>query len=474
MRPLAFNRVALCTTAALLIAGCGGSQAGAPAAPQPNGVKTLHPQARNENTIFTTSGRTILLNGQPFYIKGVDYMNTQIDADSDPNPLDDANERLWKPDLDAMRAAGVNALKVYNVTLKGFEKYPILGDTNKLKPYETGKIDKFLDAAWNNGDHPIYVVLSIYFGGDNVLQPEFLKALKAVYQLTARETAHYPALMGFSLGSEINSETLIVQPAWWKGLNEIAAATRLGLRDGGARKLITTTMVDMVIDHKLATVVAGEKNNFAVDVWGIDSYRGYTFTNIWDQIKEATKRPEVMAEYGSSAAWWYQSSATYDQTTHECPKSTYPAGSFVPSPGPYWGLPPPRPWDHVKELPKSGNPQIQFLADQVAANAKELYDNSVAQGGVGSGGFYFEWNDEWAKAGWPHSHIGGFPKNVISPTPHFAGCYWDEAWFGLTSDTPVDREYEWPGDGNPFPARPPDIHMPRPTLDAIKAEWARE
>lgn len=441
-------------------------------------VNARHPNASGSSTSFTVSGRSILLDGQPFYIKGVDYMNTQIDADSDPNPLDDENAALWKPDLDAMRAAGVNALKVYNVSLASFQPFvPVLGDGNKLKDYETGKIGKFLDAAWNGGNHPIYVVLSIYFGGEDVLDPAHLKALRDVYGLLAKEYSSYPAFMGISLGSEINSESLIHQPEWWKALNTISAQIRNSYKGLRAKKIITTTMVDMVKDHQLATVVAGEQNRFAIDAWGIDSYRGYTFTDIWKQIEAATTKPEIMAEYGASAALWTQSSATYNQTSHVCPQSTYPKGSFgPPDPKPYWGLPPgpPPPWEHVKELPASGNPNMQFLVNQVAANAEELYKNSTGQGGVGSGGFYFEWNDEWAKAGWPHSHIGGFPGNVISPTPPFAGCYWDEAWFGLLYDKPIDREYVWPGKGNPFPKRPADEHIPRPTLKAIKDVWAKE
>lgn len=484
IKNVALHALSICTIGTMF-AGCGGSQVGAPPATQQNAAMADHrgragsERARNgETTAFTVKGRTILLNDQPFYIKGVDYGNTQIDEYSDPNPLDDANEPIWGPDLDAMRAAGVNAVKVYNVSLSSFRPYlPELGDGNKLKHYETGKIDKFLNAAWNGGNHPIYVVLSIFFGGDAVLDPKKLRALKTVYGLTSESYAGKPAVMGFSLGSEINSESLINQPTWWKGLNEISESITKGYKDAGAQKIVTTTMVDMVINHQLATVVAGEKNGFKVDAWGIDSYRGYTFTQIWKQIKEATEKPEIMAEYGASAGWWTQSTATYDQSSHVCPQNTYPSGSFgPPNPAPYWGLPPgpPPPWEHVKELPDSGNPNIQFLADQVAANATELYTNSTGRGGVGSGGFYFEWNDEWSKAGWPHSHIGGFPGNLISPTPPFAGCYWDEAWFGLNSDKAVDRDYKWPGDGNAFPKRPPDKRVPRPTLDAIKAVWSAE
>lgn len=256
-----------------LLAGCGGPQAGPPVGPaQQSSVRARNQARNNDKTTWTVSGRSILLNGQPFYIKGVDYMNTQIDADSDPNPLDNANEPLWGPDLNAMRDAGVNALKVYNVSLDGFKPYlPELGDGNKLKDYETGKIDKFLNAAWNKGDRPIYVVLSIYFGGTDVLDPMHLRALKAVYEMVAKEYAAYPAVMGISLGSEINSEALIGQPDWWKGLNDISAGIRAGYVGANrSRKLITTTMVDMVKDGKLATVVAGEQNHFNLDAWGID------------------------------------------------------------------------------------------------------------------------------------------------------------------------------------------------------------
>ncbi|MGC1379773.1 MAG: hypothetical protein WA814_01975 [Candidatus Baltobacteraceae bacterium] len=447
----------------------------------------------SDSTSFTVSGRTILVDGQPLYIKGVDYGNTQVDSYSDPNPLDNANEPIWAPDLAAMCAAGANAVKVYNVSLESFKPYlPDLGDGNKLRPYETGKIDKFLDKAWNGcPGHPVYVVLSIFFGGVDVLNPAKLKALKAVYQLTSREYSGYPAFMGFSLGSEINSLDLIEQPQWWQNLNQIAASIRTGYKATVSKKIITTTMVDFVTHDQLATVVEGEKNDFAIDAWGIDSYRGYTFTNIWKQIKEATTKPEIMAEYGASAGWWTQSSATYDQTSHVCPESTYPTGSFQPpdwpkgkpwSGAPYWGLPPSQggkpPWEHVRDLPASGNPNIQFLAAQVTSNAQELYANSTSQGGVGSGGFYFEWNDEWSKAGWPHLQIGGASNGKgaqnVAPTPPFAGCYWDEAWFGLNSDKPVDREYQYPGGGNPFPKRPPDKHEPRATLNAIQAVWAAE
>ncbi len=440
-----------------MLAGCGGSpgQMGVPAAMQ----QSYRAKRDAKTSAFTVSGRTILLDGIPFFIKGVDYGNNQIDAYADPNPLDNANEPVWSPDLDAMRDAGINAVKVYNVSLDSFKPYEdVIGGYNKLRPYETGKIDKFLDKAWNGGNHPVYVILSIFFGGVNVLEPRYLNALKAVYGLMATQYASYPAVMGVSIGSEINSETFIVQPDWWKGLNEIGDSIDKAYKKTNAEKITTTTMVD----DGLKTVVAGEKAGFKVDAWGLDVYRGRTMGKIWSEIASSTQKPEIMAEYGASAGYYPASTATYNNPTGSC--SNYPDGTKTP---PYYGLPPPRPWENIKDLPKSGNPRMDFLVNYATKNATEIYDHRASQGGVTSGGFYFEWNDEWWKSGWPFQHIGGFEGNKIIANADFPGCYDDQAWFGLNEDKKN-------GTGDPFPKRSPDTRAPRPTLDAIKAVWAKE
>lgn len=458
------TRIAGCSLIIGMLTACGGSQSavGVPSIQQNDSAqKRLH-HRDSRTTAFATSGREILLNGQPFFIKGVDYGNTQIDAYADPNPLDDENERVWSADLDAMRAAGANAVKVYNVNLDTFKPYlDILGDSHRLRPYENGKIDKFLKKAWNGGDRPIYVVLSIFFGGVDVNQPKFRDALKAVYGLMATQYANDPAVMGIGIGSEINSDALIVQPTWWRNLNEIGTAIDKAYKEVGAEKITTTTMVD----DGLRTVKAGEKNGFKVDTWGIDVYRGRTMAGIFSEIKNATERPEIMAEYGASAGYYSQSTARYDPTKGNCDPDSYPPDTKK---APYYGLPPPRPWEHVKELPGKGNPRMDFLVSLVSQNATEIYDHRSSAGGVTSGGFYFEWNDEWWKSGWPFKQIGGFEGNVIIANGNFPGCYDDQAWFGLYSDTKNGT-----GD-KPFPNRAPDTRVPRPTVDAIKGVWAKE
>jgi hypothetical protein len=480
--------VALCVAVAIL-AGCGGAQSpiGVPATSEQSmataGYRNATGRAHRATTTtrWTVKGRELLLDGSPFFIKGVDYGTSQIDSlyDQAPvaNPLDNVYKGIWEKDLALMRADGVNAVKVYNVTLASFKDIPNENVLAPQQPFpkETGKIDQFLDAAWNNGDHPIYVVLSLQFGGDDVLQPTYKVALSAAYKITASEYGSYPALMGFSIGNEINSDKLIIQPDWWKALNDINASIKAGLREANRSvKITTTTMVDGTTSvggkDYLNTVYYGEKYGFKVDAWGIDVYRGPTMGPLWAQIERSTTKPTIIAEYGSSAAYYPKSSAKHGTTSYSC--INYPDGTDKP---PYYGLPPPRPWEGVLELPggSSANPRMQNLVDYVTTNQKEVFANSTGQGGLGvdSGGFYFEFNDEWWKSGWSHLHIGGFIGNKITKNAEFAGCYDDQAWFGLYSDLKSGVGSE------PYPLNPgrnPDIRVSRPTRDAIKAEWAKE
>ena len=114
-----------------------------------------------------------------------------------------------------------------------------------------------------------------------------------------------------------------------------------GYEAANAQKITTTTMIDDGGGDHLRTVVAGEKNHFKVDVWGVNSYRGITFTNLWEELNTDTQKPAIVSEYGYSAGYYPASSARYGTTTpHIC--SSYPPNSGDP---PFYGLPGPRPWE---------------------------------------------------------------------------------------------------------------------------------
>ena len=90
------------------------------------------------------------------------------------------------------------------------------------------------------------------------------------------------------------------------------------------------------------------------------------------------------------------------------------------------------------ELPKSGDPGIDGLVDLVTATL--LYDGYSVDGVV-SGGFYFEWTDEWWKADANNPEFRS--KHVGDPvfTGHFPGCAYDHAWFGLNAISLSGEKY---------------------------------
>ena len=190
----------------------------------------------------------------------------------------------------------------------------------------------------------------------------------------------------------------------------------------------------------------GGENGVAIDAWGINSYRGRTFTNLFSQLASATTKPVLITEYGATAAYHPSVDATYTypldgnktQTGQCTPNVTQSASS---------------PTD-VAELPATGGRSMAGLVDY-AVNTTTLLHDSYVTDGVVSGGFYFEWTDEWYKNGSDGTqHLASVPGYSGA----FPGCAWDEAWFGLSRSDPGT----------------PNVLTPRPTLAALSKVWLSE
>ncbi|MFY9718772.1 MAG: hypothetical protein WAK16_03930 [Candidatus Cybelea sp.] len=397
------------------------------------------------DTDFVVSGRYIDVSDAPlgaagarnaagvkFFVKGMVYSPTPIGKGvGDPPMLDDflrdANAPIWSRDLPLMRKMGVNAIHVYNVVPPPYDK-------------DTGPIVKFLDAAWNGGKNPVYVIMSIHFNGDKLFDNNAVQALATQYHDLDQKYAKYPAVMGIAISNEIGAKNFITDPKWWTAFNVIATAAKKGFIDGGdSSKIVTTSEAD----GNIGAVQEGEKYGAAIDVWGVNLYRGRTFTNLFEQIRQFTKKPVLLTEYGATAAYHTAWKNTY--TWKKGPKAL---GMCVPDSrdGP--------PSTDAKELPASGDPGMPGLVDYVTNNASTLW-SGYNDGGVVSGGFYFEWSDEWWKSGSAAKHIGSDAFNG-----HYPGCAEDSAWYGLNAVAPGS------GALNDLSARP--------TKAALRQTWAQQ
>lgn len=313
------------------------------------------------NNIITIRNRQVLLNGQPFQFQGIDYAPTPIGQNPNNWPNGDYFTSdygdIYSRDLPLMREIGINTIKVY--------AWNISADHSD-----------FLTKAYNGGTNPIYVLLTSYIEAGNVVGN--VNTYTQNYQTLAQNNKDYPAVIGYTVGNELNSEANRSNPAFWSALNKIAGAVKAIDPDH-----FTTTGL---VDDGMLSVQSGDAYMTHLDAWGIDVYRGKSFGNLFTTYEAASSKPLLITELGF-------------------PADTHQNGSCV-------------------ELPDNAQAVADYLSDLwnefLSNNA--FSDPTKAASGI----FLFEWTDEWWKGGNNNQQL----CNGAS-TPAFPGGYWDEAWFGI-------------------------------------------
>lgn len=444
-------------------------------------------KAGSTTTAWTVKGSRIMLskNGgpaAPFFIKGVDYSPTQIGS-TYLEPLDNTNSAIWQRDLPQLRSLGANAVRVYNA---GLYQY---GSGNSGDWYAT-PIDKWLKAAWGGGTEPIYTIVEINFAA-GILSPASSGAITSVanqYYVLARAVGCDPDVMGISIGGEWNG-SYVTNPATWTGLNQIINGAYQGLKSVGAKKIIMTSLVnDLGTPLSNSAMWNGEQNGFPVGgyaassssralgprasgsptpndpgiqfVWGYDVYSSFsTFTQSAQSVLAHfhVKRPVVMGEWGESVGY------------HPYP-SPFPANpKYGTSPSPM-----PSAWV-VEEWPSpaaSPAPQFSAALAYLDKKANQLYAQYTNPGSARlSGGFYFEWSDEWwagrkTAKGRGCSHIAGNGAPAVLTPSGWPSGFWDNGWFGLNSVAlPASSS-------SCSSSSAPDVLTPRATYAHLQNDWS--
>jgi hypothetical protein len=403
------------------------------------------PGSSNATTAFTTSGKIVYLsvnNGpkQAFYIKGVDYEPTQI-CSTYLEPLDNKNAAIWQQDLPSLRNLGVNAVRVYNVGMKEV-KYT----------WTPRNISQWLTAAYHNGNQPIYTVLEINFPAGAIAppsptgtpNPNAVTSLSNQYYELAKTYGSNPDVMGITIGGEVNGHPFVTWKNFWKlGMNQIIAAAKQGYHDGGgAQKLLMTSFQNDVTDGANSAMAVGTKYKFPTGnfVWGYDVYGGLqnTLSYVATQ-QQSSPYPFVLGEWGEPVGY------------HPHPNSN-------PSLVEEW------PWPSASPSPAPTPSNV--ITAYLDTRAQDIYGSSMLvhpKSGVDSGGFYFEWSDEWWAADQSNGcqHLAGPPASG-PPTANFPSGFWDNSWFGLNAVA------------TPSASSSPDVMTTRPTYSHLQADFAGE
>jgi hypothetical protein len=369
--------------------------------------------------VVTANGFQLKLNGQPFVVKGMNYSPVPIGTFPGYVPYGDyfipyyAN--VWKPDVDNMRAAGINVVKLYAGN----------PDLNAGAPGTAGNWKAFLDYCYNGGNHPIYVVMFSYTQGDVIAQGGTgLNNYIRQYDELVKSTVTHPAVFGFLVGNEIFGG-VTQNPQFWINFGRlIDAAQGAGLSQGQNPFLVTAINDEFTPQTSWPAIKLGEQSGKLrnLDSWCINIYRGPEFGGagnsvftqylaLMNSFQTPVRKPLILGEWGT-------------------PHTTRPIGVY--------GQSSTQPIANLDDVPESqmGPGQPYFAAQPVATFLTTQWNTIKAnlQAGpnqVCAGGFIFDWCDEYWKGNNNNIQIGGPSAGFQGGA--FAGGYWDEAGFGVTS-----------------------------------------
>ncbi len=350
--------------------------------------------------------------------------------------------------------------------------------------------DQFLDLCWNHGVNPIYVVIGISIdpwyafantSPDSALMHNERMYIERTTQWLAQRYGYHPAVLGFAIGNETNllfADRTDRYIDYWNYLNRLAAITKryapgkltmTAFADypSGQTPMLLNSLVtfkDLADAHPGGPTVpvcvdpnganpgsdcnsanrrrAYPADIYALDVWGFNAYRRpetedvanfkhwivdghYTGgTETGDELLNPRPKPILLTEWGAPASIRTREgqppAPPNSQWVTASPSAT---GEFHDAPG-----------YRAAKL-------IRQIATDIYGSDSTL---STAADGILSGGYVFEFQDEWWKEAQRRSDTWSSHDTTILESkfafgePAGAGflSYWDEEWFGLMSVAP--------------------------------------
>lgn len=279
----------------------------------------------------------------------------------------------------------------YSPTPVGFSvgQFPILSDpgvinrdapllralhANVIRTYSPPPNNTLLDAFYNNGVDPIYMIMDYFVPATGVdfADPAFINFHRDQFVAMVNQFKDHPGVLAWGIGNEVNLGLSPQQLTDWYAMAGVLA--NAAHQAEGA-----TFHPTMIINGSLmglgdATVGADDVSLSAVDMWGMNLYFGDHPHCHFDYYRRVSSKPLFITEFGIDA---------YDDVS----SAEYPAT------------------------------QASYDVNQW----RWIEQNSL-------GGTVFEYSDEWWKGGTPAVHdFGGFGSRTQPDG------FSNEEWWGLVS-----------------------------------------
>ena len=349
----------------------------------------LFAQADKVTVVKTNDGMKLVVNGNDFMINGINWDYFPIGTNY--------NYSLWKQSDDFIKTALDNEMSM----LKNM-------NVNTIRAY-VGIQPKWIKYIYEN--YGIYTVVNhtfgryglnvegVWYGVTDYSDPKVIKMLNNEVANMVKTYKGTPGLLMYLLGNENNyglfwdgAETEDIPINDRKSTRRAEALYKMFEKGVLTAKSIDTNVPVSICNGDALFIDIIAKECPSVDVLGINSYRGISFTDIFTKIKVACpNKPIMFTEFGADA---------YNAQT------------------------------------QTEEQRGQAIFD--LANWKEIYENAAGMGGTGNsiGGFTFQFSDGWWKTKMTteldiHNTIstwnnGGYSYDYVPGTNNM-----NEEWFGI-------------------------------------------
>lgn len=355
-------------------------------------------QAQSDRVAVKSSsqGFTLQVNGKDFFVNGMNWdyypVGTNYSYSLWQQP-DDVIKAALDQEMPLLKNMGVNAIRQYiGVPARWikyiYEEYGIYTMLN----HSFGRYGLTLKGKWEpNTNYASPLVRDLL--------------LKEVKEMVA-EYKNTPGILLFLLGNENN------YGLFWRGAEteNIPMSDRQSTKDAyHLYKLFNEAVQQMKAmddSHPMAIcngdllfldIIARECKD--VDILGVNSYRGMTFTDLFDRVKNEYNKPVLFTEFGSDAF------NTITQAEDQLAQARY-----------------------------------------LVSNWKDIYAHAAGLGktGLSIGGFTFQFSDGW----WKYGQTTNLDEHDVNASWSNGGYLFDfvpgdnnmnEEWFGICAKGPTNE-----------------------------------
>ena len=341
--------------------------------PKPYIIKGINwqPATRAEEFFFDWPGRN-----PPGYVALNSWLKSQVLAH-------------YQQDLALISQMNANTVRVY----VDFDTDPAV-------------YSQILNACWQKN---IMVIMTVAYSKEDIDSAKYFSIVN-LYK-------NHPAILMWSLGNEWNLSYNLYYG--YASVAEAAQATQLAaerIKFIDPNHPVSSCLGDRFDDADSTNTIASILSICpAIDVWGINVYRGLSFGDLFSRWQSLTAKPLYISEFGTDS---------FRTTSFTGPNNT-PAGL-----------------DGSQAANCQGGDDEQMQADMVLSLWRQIKMNLPAFNPQGSclGGVVFEFNDELWKVGNYHVGLGGLVDYNNPPGNHSFNDYNDEGFVMRSQPDMVNNE----------------------------------